>query len=247
MKARVQLLLITSAALAALPGFAAQTTLFQDGISMRTDELAALKVSVNDRLQKHYIRQRGAEDPASIPYSSKMNVFFDMARRRGPDPTAIARWLEERLALSKSDAEQLTSAILVEDPPQALRSVTQQVRLLQTQLAQLTDPSGAIEIGRQQSALQDEATAVWAAHVEAQLAPLSREGRRTVDEYVNREVAPKMTHVRVDYAALYSEVVQLLPQIKRLQAAGLLEVPEAAAAAHAAVTRGTATEPDSNR
>jgi hypothetical protein len=198
----------------------------QQEVLMDQEELALMKEEVTQRLQKHYIRNSGADNPDSVPFAARMRSFYASAQRRAEDLDGFAEWLRAQIGLSKEDISALSQAIAARNSqPTGIDAIANRSEALKVRMQQISHSAEAIEIGNELNLLQDEADQLWAAHFESMLSTLSRNGRRSLDDYLNREIAPHMSHIRVDYAGLYAEMAALLPQIKQLQSHGLMKVP----------------------
>jgi hypothetical protein len=193
--------------------------------TMKTEELTRMKEEVIQRLQRHYVQHKGAQEPHSIPFPARMRSFFSAATRSADDRGSLAKWLDARMPLSESDNRALVEAIAAARfEPANIAPVYADSRALKQQLTETEDAATGIEIGRKLNSLQDDADALYTAHFERILSGVSSQGRRSLDEYVYREIVPRMSYTRVDHAGLYADMAALLPQIKELQAHGLLTV-----------------------
>lgn len=210
-----------------LPLLAAATwsNAIQGEQTMKAEELTRMKEEVTQRLKSHYVQHKGAQEPHSIPFPARMRSFFSAATRHADDRESLAKWLGARMPLSDSDKRALVEAITTADfEPANIKTVYASSYALTQQLTQTENATTAIEIGRKLSDLEDEADALYTAQFERILSQVSSDGRRSLDEYVYREIVPRMSYTRVDHAGLYADMAALLPQIKKLQAHGLLTV-----------------------
>jgi hypothetical protein len=186
---------------------------------MDAEERTVLRQNINQRLQKHYVRSRGAEQPTSISFAGRMGIFFSSVPvHKGAQ--AYAESLRTKVHLSADDAGALASAVFAApSAPAEIDDIGVRTRQLHAELGNVTNPGEAVDIGRKLNAIAVESDAAWTAHYETILLCLSVDGRRTLDEYVAREIVPQMTQLRIDYAALYADAETLLPQMAALQAA----------------------------
>lgn len=195
----------------------------QSEARMNAAELTRMREEVTERLQRYYIRHKGTDEPHAIPFAARMRSFFSSVQRYADDKNALTGWLGTKMHLSADDNRALAESIATGNAePAGISEIGDQSNALQARMRQITDAAEAVEIGRKLNALRDDADALWSTHFEALLSQLSRDGRRSLEEYLHREIVPRMTYRRVDYAGLYAELAASLPQIKQLQAHGEL-------------------------
>jgi hypothetical protein len=191
---------------------------------MNEEELARMEAEVTQRLQRHYVRHKGAQEPQRIPLPERMRSFFSLAAEGSArDPEGPAGWLAARMTLSDGDRHAMIDAIRKGDTvPANVQAVYASTYALTRRLTETEDVATVMGIARRLDSLQGEAEALYTAHFESVLAPMSADGRRSFDEYVAREIVPQTSCSRTNHAALYADMIELLPQIKELQAHGRL-------------------------
>jgi hypothetical protein len=193
---------------------------------MNEEELARMEAEVTQRLQRHYVRHKGVQEPQRIPFPERIRSFFRRAAEGGArDHDGIAGWLTARMTLSDDDRDALSNAISTGDAvPANVRAVYASSSALRERLTETEDVATVMDIARKLDGLQDEAEALYTVHFETILSQLSADCRRSLDEYVLREIVPRTSYTRVDHVGLYADFAALLPQIKELQAHGRLIV-----------------------
>jgi hypothetical protein len=136
--------------------------------TMKAEELTRMKEEVTQRLQRHYVRHKGAQEPHGIPFVARMRSFFAAAGRHAADREALVNWLAARMILSESDQHALIQAISTADiEPQEVKAVHASSLALQQQMTKVEDAATAIDIGRKLNGLEDEAEALYAAQSNA--------------------------------------------------------------------------------
>src|SRR5688572_29321663 len=77
---------------------------------MNEEELARMEAEVTQRLERHYVRHKGAREPQRIPFAERMRSFLSRAAEGGArDPQGPAGWLAARMTLSDDDRHVLVA------------------------------------------------------------------------------------------------------------------------------------------
>lgn len=186
---------------------------------MNQQEQLELRRHIDERLQQHHVQIKGAEQPHAIPFAALMESFF-RAYGYEQDDAGLIRSLRLHMPLDERDATTLAREIRAKGPSTESEELSARARDLSSALAQTSDAAEASRLGREMNKVQQESESIRENRYRAALDKLSVVGRRSVEEYLSRDVAPRITHIRVDYEGLYAEAARLLPEIKRLEPYG---------------------------
>lgn len=177
-----------------------------------------LTPEIAQRIARHHVQISGRTNPESIPLASLLTSFASRVQRAASIPEELHRRLP---LLDASDQRALADIISLVTPGNVIGLDRPQQRMaaLMSTVEATGDPAELVRRGQELDDLQQEIDDLTARYYESALSRLSQNGRRTLNEYLYREIAPGMSIMRTDYGALYREFAQLTPQIKALKSA----------------------------
>jgi hypothetical protein len=177
-----------------------------------------LTPEIAQRIARHHVQISGRTNPQSIPLASLLTSFASRVRRAASLPEELHRRLP---LLGPSDQRALAEivSLVAQGNVIGLDRPQQRMTALISKVEGTGDPAELVRRGQELDDLQREIDDLAARYYESALSRLTRDGRRTFTEYLYREIAPSMSIMRTEYAALYRELAQLTPQLKALKAA----------------------------